>query len=659
MPDARVQSAIDHWAPRFVQGGVDYNDFVRTTARIERWEDWLDGWRALGDQHAEPAREAEASSRRITAGDAWLRAAVAYHFGRFVWVLDADRARAVADLAVEALYAAHRSLDPTAERIEAPLEGGTVVGNLRRPALVERPPLVLIIPGLDSAKEEFFTLEEVFLRRGMATLSMEGPGQGECGYDLPIRPDYEVGAARRCSTCSTGARTSTSTASARWASRSAATTRRGRRRSSRASAPWPASAGRSTSARCGTELPELTRETFAAKSGAADDDDARRRALELDLDGVLEQLDRPALFVTGRHDRLIPRGVDRAHGAGRAAGQLRRARGRQPRVRERAVSLPPAGRRLAARPPRMRSVAVIGAGMWAPRLAAAAGRAGLDVVTCFSRTPEKAERLGVPVAASFEAAIADVEGVILATPNDVHAEQAVACAARGKHVFVEKPIADTLEGAAADPRRVRAGRRGAGRRPRLPPPRRRAARRRAGARGPARRRSSSPRRRSRSPASSGRRRGARTASRNPGGPLMQLGIHHADTLAAWLGPVRRTTGRAGARPHERRHRRRRRRDDGVRLGRARRAHRLLRLPAHVQRAAAGDGGRARLPRRPRRRVARRRARRRGLDDHRRRRGDRVRAARHARRGAARAGRRPRAARRWWRPARSRASPRCA
>ncbi len=34
MPDARVQSAIDNWAPRMVTQGVDYNDFVRTTARI-------------------------------------------------------------------------------------------------------------------------------------------------------------------------------------------------------------------------------------------------------------------------------------------------------------------------------------------------------------------------------------------------------------------------------------------------------------------------------------------------------------------------------------------------------------------------------------------------------------------------------------------------
>jgi pimeloyl-ACP methyl ester carboxylesterase len=53
-------------------------------------------------------------------------------------------------------------------------------------------------------------------------------------------------------------------------------------------------------------LPELTRETFTHKSFAADEEQGREIALTLDLDGVLETLDRPALFVTGRHDRLIP-----------------------------------------------------------------------------------------------------------------------------------------------------------------------------------------------------------------------------------------------------------------------------------------------------------------------------------------------------------------
>ena len=220
-------------------------------------------------------------------------------------MVDAGRAREVSDLAVEALYAAHRSLDPTAERIEAPLDDGKVVGNLRRPALAERPPLVLIIPGLETTKEEFFTLEEVFLRRGMATLSMDGPGQGECGHDLPIRPDYEVAAAAVLDILDGREDLDLERVGALGVSM-------GGYYAPRAAAFEPrirAVAGISGPFNFGAlwdQLPELTRATFANKSGASDDDDARARALALDLDGVLERLDRPALFVTGRHDRLIP-----------------------------------------------------------------------------------------------------------------------------------------------------------------------------------------------------------------------------------------------------------------------------------------------------------------------------------------------------------------
>ena len=37
------------------------------------------------------------------------------------------------------------------------------------------------------------------------------------------------------------------------------------------------------------------------------------------------------------------------------------------------------------------------------------------------------------------------DAVVVATPNDVHLEHTLECAARGKHVFVEKPIADSVE----------------------------------------------------------------------------------------------------------------------------------------------------------------------------------------------------------------------
>src|SRR5919112_2664550 len=101
----------------------------------------------------------------------------------------------------------------------------------------------------------------------------------------------------------------------------------------------------------------------------------------------------------------------------------------------------------------MTGVAIVGTGMWAPRLAAAGERAGLRLVTCFSRDEgrrgEFAARFGCDPAESFEAAIdhPEVEGVLLVTPNDVHEEQTLACAERGRHVFVEKPIADTVDAA--------------------------------------------------------------------------------------------------------------------------------------------------------------------------------------------------------------------
>src|SRR5919201_4448059 len=207
MPDERVAAAIAHWAPRFVANGVDFNDFQRVTAGVETWEEWLPAWVANGDMHAELAREAEDRGRSRTAGDAWNRAALSYHFGKFVWMLDLDRYREATGLAVEALRNAHRHLDPSAEHIAIPYGGGTMAANLRWPARrasADRgkasgetgrvpqldedrpPPLVLLLPGLDSTKEEFLAWEDVFLARGFATLSLDGPGQGETGLSTQI-----------------------------------------------------------------------------------------------------------------------------------------------------------------------------------------------------------------------------------------------------------------------------------------------------------------------------------------------------------------------------------------------------------------------------------------------------------------------------------------
>jgi 2-hydroxy-4-carboxymuconate semialdehyde hemiacetal dehydrogenase len=81
---------------------------------------------------------------------------------------------------------------------------------------------------------------------------------------------------------------------------------------------------------------------------------------------------------------------------------------------------------------------------------------GVEVVSVIGRelpsTREVAARYGIAHVGTDLAdslAIADVDAVILCTPTQLHAEQALACLRAGKHVQVEIPLADSLEGAEA------------------------------------------------------------------------------------------------------------------------------------------------------------------------------------------------------------------
>jgi pimeloyl-ACP methyl ester carboxylesterase len=300
VPDRRVQAAIDNWAPRFVSQGVDFNDFQRTTAGIERWEDWLDAWSATAGVHRRLAEQAEADGHARTAGEAYVDAALCYHFGKFVWLVDLERHREATERAIACIYAAHRHLDPAAERVEFQLGGATLVGNLRRPSGSDAAPLVLLLPGLDSTKEEFFNWEEVFLARGLATFSFDGPGQGESGFATHIRPDYEAAVSAALDALGWDGPVGACGVSlgGYYAPRAAA-------REPRVRAVAGVS-GAFNFGECWDGLPPLTREAFAHHSGAEDEEDARSKALELDLAPVIAELDRPALMVTGKLDRIIP-----------------------------------------------------------------------------------------------------------------------------------------------------------------------------------------------------------------------------------------------------------------------------------------------------------------------------------------------------------------
>lgn len=305
MPDEAIRSAVANWGPRFTAQGVDPNDFARVTAPLERWDDWLGAWVANADAHAELASAAEAEGYRRTAGESWLRAALSYHFAKFVWMVDLDLHRAVSERAVAASQAALRLLDPTFERVEIPFEGITMVGNLRRPPGVTRPPLVVLIPGLDSTKEEFFHVEEVYLRRGMATFSMDGPGQGETGYTTVIRPDYDVAVGAVLDVLCDRDDLDGSRVGALGVSL-------GGYYGVRAAAFEPrvvavaVSGGPYDYGEIVPKRPPNSRAAFMHHSGATTEEETFANARRITLAGVAEKVRQPLLVVFGKQDRLVP-----------------------------------------------------------------------------------------------------------------------------------------------------------------------------------------------------------------------------------------------------------------------------------------------------------------------------------------------------------------
>jgi predicted dehydrogenase len=96
-------------------------------------------------------------------------------------------------------------------------------------------------------------------------------------------------------------------------------------------------------------------------------------------------------------------------------------------------------------------VAVIGMGWWSDVLSDAIIRSDkIEIVACFTRSEDKrkafAEKYGCRQAHSFDDILKDasIEAIVNTTPNSVHLETTAQAASAGKHVFLDKPIANTV-----------------------------------------------------------------------------------------------------------------------------------------------------------------------------------------------------------------------
>ena len=156
---------------------------------------WREEWCAMGARLEKVAIAAAAAGREHTAGNYYLRAGM-YYFTGERFIPPGDLKREVGRKALECQHAGLRRRHPNIEPVEVAYEGTTLPALfMKAPGVAGRAPTVVVFDGMDNCKEMSVLLAGLeFAARGMHTLAIDGPGQGESLRlrGLSARHDYEV-----------------------------------------------------------------------------------------------------------------------------------------------------------------------------------------------------------------------------------------------------------------------------------------------------------------------------------------------------------------------------------------------------------------------------------------------------------------------------------
>ncbi len=307
--DPQVQEVLDIWAARFLHGQIALGDLTSTVDRIDDWSDWGPEWMRTARVHEEMGEQALGEGRHISAVGSFLAAAACYHMSYFLSVDDEEAHTHGLAKMVECHDRVLPYMEPRVEKITIPFPGAALTGLLSVPQGDGPSPVVMLLPGLDSTKETRHGGRGSLLRRGMAVLSLDGPGQGEISTKLPIRHDYEVAVSAAIDALEGDNRVDAGRVGLIGASL-------GGYYACRAAAFEPrvtavvANCGPYDWIACWDELPEVTRGAFRKYSWSSSEEEAKEKARALDLTGVAEKITQPLVVVHGMLDPLI--GVEHA-----------------------------------------------------------------------------------------------------------------------------------------------------------------------------------------------------------------------------------------------------------------------------------------------------------------------------------------------------------
>jgi alpha-beta hydrolase superfamily lysophospholipase len=170
--------------------GVEANaDFAAIRARVQKMADIGPAFESTAKRREAKARAAEADGNAVTARDNWYMAAI--HYGAAEWPYD-DSGHQHVELhnkKRECFSNYARLADHKIEAVSIPFKTKSIPGWFHLPPGYSggKVPVVIAIPGMDSFKEVNVALaNDRWMQRGVAVLSIDGPGQ----YESPLLGVY-------------------------------------------------------------------------------------------------------------------------------------------------------------------------------------------------------------------------------------------------------------------------------------------------------------------------------------------------------------------------------------------------------------------------------------------------------------------------------------
>jgi alpha-beta hydrolase superfamily lysophospholipase len=160
--------------------------------RVRSVRDWDVAWTWAAQRFLGEGRVHQRVGQDDAAALSQHHAALAYHLAGMLVFDDPRKIRALR-ASVSSLYT--RSLPvlrPAVRRVEAPWRTTHLPGYLVLPENVSDPsPLVVLLNGTSTSKEETLSWGDAFLEQGLAVLALDWPGSGESSLHVPPTPDCD------------------------------------------------------------------------------------------------------------------------------------------------------------------------------------------------------------------------------------------------------------------------------------------------------------------------------------------------------------------------------------------------------------------------------------------------------------------------------------